>query len=425
MEKQEIKRGMMELWEKIFHDSREFVSLVFDSYFEKGYYAYKEENGHIIASILGIPYDFRFGESKCKGLYLCGISTEPSHRREGLMTQLLDEIEGKAKGNFDFTFLIPSNELNRQIYYNRGYYTAIYKVYQYYTSNHDFKSEFFSSLYGLEDNTIELKKNFFESLSVSLYHKQQEIEENILIDFLENFEKIKKPYLELNHSLNDLKTAIKDNLISKGEIFICQNKKKEITSVIFTYPEHNGRIKLNAFYCKDSVSYFKTLGRIKDYYAEMSLTLLIDPEDAVGGSLWNETSVFPNPDGNMLESLIGTEERVFYHWEHSKPFGMIKILNLHCLISLLSKIKKDLNKQILLKYHDSEQLTFLDIKNGELQIKNIEQTEAEEIKKNKKLIILYFHDFMDIIFRRKKHEDIIMEAFGIPRLPINISLMLD
>lgn len=54
----EIKKQMIKLWKNTFHDSDEYISLVFDNYFDENLLEYEERNGVIISALLGIPYDF-------------------------------------------------------------------------------------------------------------------------------------------------------------------------------------------------------------------------------------------------------------------------------------------------------------------------------------------------------------------------------
>ena len=421
----DIRHAIMNLWKNTFHDSKEYISLVFNSYFEEGIYVYKEVDNRIVASILGVPYEFAYNEIKLRGLYLCGISTEPEYRRKGIMTQLLHEIEEKSKDKYDFLFLIPSNENNRLIYEDKGFYNAIYKIYEYYTSVHDFNAEFESILFQFNDKVRKLKKDLFESLEIiKLEEHDIELRDNI-IEFILKFEKEKKSYLNLLHSRKDLEAVIEDNFLSRGNIFLSLNKNNEITAVMFTTSSPDGRIKVYAQFCNDPCSYFKILEKIKKIYLEMSLTVVRIPEEVHESSLWSETSIVPNPDGSSLESLIGIETRAYYSAENALPYGMIKVLNLNNIIKVIASLRKDISFKLILSGEKGETMKYIEVANGKCNLKDLTGNLSVFLNKHKDCSILSYPDFMDMIFRKKTKDDIIMEAFGIPRLPVNISLMLD
>lgn len=425
LDQSKIKEGMMELWNKIFHDSKEFISLIFDNYFERGIHVCHIDNNRVVASILGIPYDFYYGNKKLKGLYLCGIATDFKYRRKGLMTSLLKEIEEKSKEDFDFLFLIPSDEAKRIIYSEKGYYNAIYKVHEFYTSVHDFDIEFQSTLYNFDSHIRKLKSDLYSSLNVMKLSELDETGVNDVIDFIIDFEEFHKRYLQLRHSREDLVITIEDNRLSRGEIFVCKDKEGHITCVMFTVPGSDGRIKIISQYCHDACSYFKVMSKIKKYFAEMPLTVLRFPEEVKGTSLWQDTSIVANPDGQQLESLVGVETRVFYSADHSLPYGMIKVNKPEKFIDLLVNFRKDISMKLFLITGEERDNIFIEFKNGKYAITFTPDTLSEIKKKEKNLTILKEKDFIEILFRKKRKDDIIMEAFGIPRLPINISLMLD
>ena len=64
MDTQDLKDKMMKLWKTTFHDSDEYISLIFDNYFNTEYLEYYEENGKLISALLGVPYFFGSREDK-------------------------------------------------------------------------------------------------------------------------------------------------------------------------------------------------------------------------------------------------------------------------------------------------------------------------------------------------------------------------
>ncbi len=128
------RRDMMELWKDTFHDSSRYIDIVFDAYFqpENAFTFYDGEK--LVASLLGVEYQFQSQDEKgeiqlLKGLYLCGLATLPSYRRRGIMSQLMREAEKSAKDRgFDLTFLIPADSHLREYYEKKGYKTESFLV---------------------------------------------------------------------------------------------------------------------------------------------------------------------------------------------------------------------------------------------------------------------------------------------------------
>lgn len=129
----DVKRDMMRLWKETFHDSDRYIQLVFDAYFDLDNICVRYDGDRLTAALLGVPYGFliprewTFAESptealRLNGLYLCGLATRPDYRKQGIMSELMGEIQANAaQRNFDFTFLIPADDHLREYYRQRGY----------------------------------------------------------------------------------------------------------------------------------------------------------------------------------------------------------------------------------------------------------------------------------------------------------------
>ena len=162
MENSVLRKQMMKLWKDTFHDSYDYISLVFDTYFTPDFVAYREKNGNVISAMLAVPYTFAFSDdfvdkdcgdpmityknrfpkyknltnsdvprsesNLVKGLYLCGLMTSPSHRGAGIMGELIEEMNLRAmRMGFAFTFLIPSSDELRRYYVKHGYFNASFR----------------------------------------------------------------------------------------------------------------------------------------------------------------------------------------------------------------------------------------------------------------------------------------------------------
>lgn len=195
MTPEKLKTEMMKLWKKTFHDSDDYIHLVFDNYFAPEFVEYEEVDGYLIAAMLAVPYTFYMpchldsdsdglkfnydlerklernelnalsvsegaktsdatdahdacvsGEptqhDSIKALYLCGLSTVEEHRGRGIMSRMIERMnERAAQRGYAFTFLIPASDGLRKYYSDRGYISAFSKYLYNYSSAHDFYNE--------------------------------------------------------------------------------------------------------------------------------------------------------------------------------------------------------------------------------------------------------------------------------------------
>lgn len=130
MNKDKIEK-IKDLWIEIFGDSRRYVDMIIDNYFDSSLSITKWDNNKLIASSLVIPYKF-YSENSTdtdnlySGLYLCGLATIPERRGEGIMREIIAGIEAIAiRKNYAFTFLIPADEHLRNYYKKLDYKDSI------------------------------------------------------------------------------------------------------------------------------------------------------------------------------------------------------------------------------------------------------------------------------------------------------------
>lgn len=127
------KRDMMELWKETFHDSMQYVGLVFETYYRPDHSFTRYCENRLIASLLAIPYEFQIlaNDSRkrfLKAIYLCGLATRPEWRKKGIMSGLINETEMyfQTRG-FDMAFLIPADDHLREYYKHMGFYDASFR----------------------------------------------------------------------------------------------------------------------------------------------------------------------------------------------------------------------------------------------------------------------------------------------------------
>lgn len=106
------KKGeAIRLWKACFEDSEEFIKLYFDKVYHDEDTLLIEEDGHALAHIQMLPYEFAYNDLLFPFGYISGACTMPDCRGKGLMRSLLADSlkEMFARGDV-FTALIPQEE---------------------------------------------------------------------------------------------------------------------------------------------------------------------------------------------------------------------------------------------------------------------------------------------------------------------------
>lgn len=423
MKAEDLKKQMMRLWKDTFHDSDEYVSLIFNSYFDPEMVAFEEMDGEIVSALLGVPYEFGNNEAKLKGLYLCGLATNTKYRSRGIMSRLLSEINRKAsEAGFAFTFLIPQDSGLRKYYRDRDYVNAFYRVVDNYTSLHDFNLEYESVLLSQKEKVATLKRKYYESLSSNSLHKNnlptEEISDKIRALITEK--ESSQDDLQIIHSSNDIDTIIKENLISDGAVIYCENGSGQVTSVAFVSFEGDTS-EIRKIYSSDLASRYKVLLAVKEYRPENGIRHLISSLEMDRQALWLRTY------GSFMEDApqagkISITERVYSLAAHAKVYGMVRVLNLHEILKFQATLRHDLKYSILVKSEEDGIFEQISAKNGVVSIKKIP---AASLSPDQVAYVMSKRDLCEILFRRRDTDNMITEAFGIPSINGAISLMLD
>lgn len=445
MEKNELKRQMMNLWKETFHDSEEYIRLVFDEYFDPDYVEYEEREGRVIACLLAIPYTFGNNNYDINSVYLCGLSTYYKNRGEGIMTQLIQKIEKKMRQKgYSFMFLIPANSGLIRYYKDRGFINGFYRSALHYTSLHDFKRDFYSSLSVDENALFEVKKHYFDGLEIEVIDRMEPLYEGSINDRLTEFilecERMQKG-LALFQSARQIRVFLKETILSGGKVVICRNNTGEFSGVGL-YSISENEIKENGRYAMNYGSLCKIREAVLLTGGGRNLTVYqYGYEHSTGKeAIWNPmfSSVFPNAE--QVPS-VGTVERVYNPNSHSEVYGMLRILSIAEILKFLSSWRRDLKYSILVRQENDGKIVEFLSKNGQVISKEIERdssynSEDSDTNKNNKIVYIRDHhgkdrlvltekDLGEILFRRPGGDRIIEEAFELPALNGRISLLLD
>ncbi|MCM1153011.1 MAG: GNAT family N-acetyltransferase [Muribaculum sp.] len=226
---------MKQIWQEIFKDKIEYVSLIFDKYYNERYFLTHEEDNNIVGILQAIPYSFRIIQEeiidhKCggnyskilpKALYLCGLATLPEYRNKGIMQRLINRVISIAKeDNYDFVFLIPANENLVKYYsklgFNRAFSYREIKIY-------DGKGKYVSNSL----NTNCLSNDFVISGSMLDLNNLSSI-----VSHLYQFERLQS-HSSIIHSEEDWYTVLQEIGISEDEEFFILKTFEEIQTIVF------------------------------------------------------------------------------------------------------------------------------------------------------------------------------------------------
>lgn len=420
MKTEELKEKMSKLWKCVFHDTDAYISLVFDNYFDPDLVEYHEEDGKIISALLGIPYCFGNGKYIMRGLYLCGLATNEEYRHRGIMNNLIEKINKKAEEmGYAFTFLIPANDSLISYYNNRKYDTAIYRVENRYTDLHNFVKDYLSDIANEDEIIYKLKRKSFDSISTEIFDINNENILHLIIEFIYKLEREIYAYYQLMHSKKDIELMIKENILSGGEIFISNNKENMLTGVAFTTKDDHQRIRVPKVYYKDKGSLYRLLDCVKRRFPGSPISYYCYPEECERKLIWGKNYC-------LSSDTCGELDRVYNVGDHAKPYGMVRVLNIYEILKFIAEDRSDLKFSILVKYEENDEtVRKFHIESGKIaEIEMDDQRLLDYVKYNNE-IILSEREFVEILFRKKGLSNVIQEAFNIPRVPLNMALLLD
>lgn len=304
-----LESEMKRLWKVTFHDSDKYVDLLFAHYFNPRYIEYEENGeGRLTASMLGIPYNLTFNGHIAKGIYLCGLATEKTERRRGLMSRMIERMaERMEKEGFAFLFLIPSDEHLRQYYLMRGFQDAFYKADAVYPAMCPLESDYINAVPEMDDS---LMKERYLSLTCERFAwgVPDEISRDEIVEFVRNQE-AESQIPCIAHSAEDLAVAIDENAISGGSIYVCRDNKSRISALAFVYDSAEDGAEIYSLLYSDECGCYRLLDFIKNDFGRGAVHLYV-PVECIRN--------LPELRGNI------------------KPYGMVRILNFSEILKFLT-----------------------------------------------------------------------------------------
>lgn len=385
----------MRLWKETFHDSDEYISLLFEHYFNPQNVACCVEDGRLKASLMAIPYTFRSKYGEIPAVYLCGLATRPEYRRQGIMARLMEEILSRCKeGGKALAFLIPANEGLIRYYRDRGWSAAIYRVTEHYTELHKFVTD---------DEEREMKENY--SFTRIGYLKNDVLStenikfSNLVTEFITKQESANE-YLTLVHDPEMLRVVAAENTSSNGQIWVAADKADRICGILYSVPEDQ-HMELDVRYllCEDEHIGNMLLETLRRNNEGRSITLRKFPEQTDRKALWEPLYGASLPEANTITGF-GEAERVYDAAANAETYGMARIIDMDCILNYL---------------------TIVNEKEKESKIKEIPDTDSL----HRILPHMTEQQVQSVIMRHPHDNNMIGELFGLRRLPLNMALLLD
>ena len=118
-EKDKYIPSLVNLWNKVFGDEREYIDLFFkEAYFDSECFA-EIIDDEVVSALYLLKCIIKYDGKIYRGRYLYAAATLPEYRGKGLMSKLIKEAQDYVNSeNLDFIALVPAND---GLY---GYYSA-------------------------------------------------------------------------------------------------------------------------------------------------------------------------------------------------------------------------------------------------------------------------------------------------------------
>lgn len=420
-----LEKEMRRLWKQTFHDSDAYIDLVFSTYFNPDLVEYEEQDGKLLAALMGVEYEFRDKGSLLHGLYLCGLSTIEEHRGEGIMSDLLKRINIKAdEKGFDFTFLIPADRGLIRYYRDRGYVEGFYRVINNYTNVHDFTREYRSKLMRKDERISSLKMNYYNSLECYQFNIDDAEDLEAIIEFITKCEADDRG-MSLCHSPEDINAILMENTISHGDVIVTRTRKGDIRAIGVASIVDDKEVKVSRVFCQDQCSFFKTLDHIKKKYEEFGMVVYQSTESDRSVALWYDNYI---PDGKSNDSsdVLLSHEAVYKRAGNVAGYGMIRILKIDEILKFITKERRDCDFSILVKNEEKGEISSYSGKNGKFRGESMSETHFICKYGDQKLgEAMSIKGLSSILCRKPDTDNWINAAFGLPRLALDMCLMLD
>lgn len=123
--KDETINQLVDLWKTVFGDSEDYIKLLVPYLELFDCYVIKKET-KIVSAFYLLPSEIKIGSRIYNGRYLYAAATFEECRRNGYMSQLINEAINDKKNQLDFISLVPANEGLYSYYGKFGFKPIMY-----------------------------------------------------------------------------------------------------------------------------------------------------------------------------------------------------------------------------------------------------------------------------------------------------------
>lgn len=440
----EKKEAMMKLWKDTFHDSDEYIHLVFDNYYDPELCLTYEERGRVVAALMGVPYLFRNYKNgmHVKALYLCGLATDPDYRRKGIMTKLIEQIATIAKRH-DYTllFLIPANEGLRKYYNDRGFVDNFYQRTDYYTSLHYFcpmgKDDIQANS---ENNTYNIRYEGVDFVLGRLDAFKSETNTELRRKIIRSFHdwEAYSNIQSIQHTYHDWDVIIDEALLSGNSVYYIRNMSGDIVTSSIIKHEDNNEISVLFLMLNGHNSYVNMMFQMLEYlYPDCGIKCIcrysnIDlqqygelfywgyDKDEIMDMVSDEHEDGEEYDDEEFSTRLSEVQVKMDAGKLFKPYGMLRILNICEILKFLSNGVKGLKYSILVKEDKLGGKCF-----KYKCVDGIFTQEEIQIEKPGIEVVMHPHSLSQFLCRPPRKKDYVRDAFGLPELDLQIYLLLE
>ena len=433
MEQEELKRKLLGLWEKTTHNSKEMLSILFDYYFDIRYLEYQESEGKVVGALCGIPDSFGFGQNRLKGLYLISLSSEEGFRKRGILAELLQNMNQRISKEFDFTFLVPHTELLADYFGTQGYFSSFFILEERFTPIHDFTNDYLILINDSEERIRNLKSALLKEINVIENNEESIFPKEQIIKFIEEIEKKATSSVNLNHTVKDLGYILSEGSIRNLRSYIAYDGDGRITGVMFSQKGDINRVNIVASFVADICSYYALLEFIKKHNHDFSLSVITSDPKFQTHYLIQQTYASENPAGGDLDTTISTLEIPFNINKLLQPLGMVRLLRFDRIMEYIANTRSDVEFKLHIRNFslshqnlgtdkndsqpEDDKVVFV-VKNGKCQIEPF-----AKFQNDRTVLNLTKKEVSELLLRKNDSSNLIMEAFGIPRLNLQMRLL--
>lgn len=429
-----VRSQMMKLWKEVFGDSDDYIALLFDHYFKMNRIEYYEESRRIVSSLLSIDYilgnKLSIVDSKLNTRYLCGLATDQDYRGQGIMTKLIDNaIKSAYNDNIAFVFLLPANDGLINYYHDRCFVSMSYNRNEYYFDNYNFTNRNIDtnngSCYNILNLTAFIKERNCSCDSVlDKYY-------NDICYFINNWNYPDDKTVSIIRNRYDIDVIIRDNIISEGCICIAYDENNNMCGIVISQCNEFREVKVQMLLYINKTIKVLLLSKLQEYFGEdVRIAVSISSEEKDQERIFAPYRLVDLQSHDA--SKIISHEEVFASRATARTFAMARIIKVHEVL-IFAAYQYPHRKYSILITQDflPGNCGFYEVADGQCIFTPIGEIAEDrlryligECEGNSNFYHLSVPELASLLWR-KPDDPLLDDVISIPRLSIEVSLLLE